>query len=180
MYVCLYISADCAMQFYACVCISATFAQYNPIIRAWKEGGCRRGIVAQWQSTGGSSQRPWDRFPAAPLFLSSPCRFKGLQTVEAPIVSFVDTITIGLWTTEGSCPSDSSTAVITLNNFSHQLTHTAITLHLSIQSYVRVCMFVTLVQLFHNSVAKMCPWGQLRPGLLPGLCGQYLMEEHNH
>ena len=44
---------------------------------------------------------------------------------------FIDTITIGLWTTEESCPSDSFTAVITLNNFSHQLTHTAITLHLS-------------------------------------------------
>ena len=35
------------------------------------------------------------------------------------IVSFIDMITIGLRTTEESCPSDSSTAVITLNNFSH-------------------------------------------------------------
>ena len=34
MYVCMYvcISADCAMQFYACVCISATLAQYNPML----------------------------------------------------------------------------------------------------------------------------------------------------
>ena len=40
-------------------------------------------------------------------------------------------ITIGLRTMEESCLSDSSTAVITLNNFSHQLTYTAITLHLS-------------------------------------------------
>ena len=47
------------------------------------------GVVAQWQSTGGSSQRPWVRFPAAPLFLSSPCRFKGLRTVTAQIVSFI-------------------------------------------------------------------------------------------
>ena len=30
-------------------------------------------------------------------------------------MSFIDTITIGLQTTEKSCPSDSSTAVITLN-----------------------------------------------------------------
>ena len=88
----------------------------SKLIRAWKEGGCRRGVVAQWQSTGGSSQRPWVRFPAAPLFLSSPCRFKGLRTVAAPIVSLIDTITIGLRTTEESCPSDSSIAVITLSN----------------------------------------------------------------
>ena len=34
MYVCMYvcISADCAMQFYACVCISTTLAQYNPML----------------------------------------------------------------------------------------------------------------------------------------------------
>ena len=32
---------------------------------------------------------------------------KGLQTVAAPIVSFIDMITIGLWTTEESRPSDS-------------------------------------------------------------------------
>ena len=106
----------------------------SKLIRAWKEGGCRRGVIAQWQSTGGSSQRPWVRFPAAPLlllaplFLSGPCRFKGLRTVAAPIVSLIDTITIGLRTTEESCPSDSTTAVITLSNFSHHLTHTAITL----------------------------------------------------
>ena len=100
----------------------------SKLIRAWKEGGCRRGVVAQWQSTGGSSQRPWVQFPAAPLFLSSPCRFKGLRTVAAPIVSINDTITIGLRTTEESCPSDSSTAVIMLSNSSHHLTHTAITL----------------------------------------------------
>ena len=82
---------------------------------------CRRGVVAQWQSTGGSSQRPWVRFLAAPLFLSSPCRFKGLRTVAAPIVSLIDTITIGLRTTEESCPSDSSIAVITLSNFAHHV-----------------------------------------------------------
>ena len=34
MYVCMYvcISKDCAIQFYACVCISATLAQYNPML----------------------------------------------------------------------------------------------------------------------------------------------------
>ena len=36
-------------------------------------------------------------------------------------MSFIDTITIGLRTTEESCPSDFSTTVITLNNFSHQV-----------------------------------------------------------
>ena len=30
MYVCIF--TDCAMQFYACVCISATLAQYNPML----------------------------------------------------------------------------------------------------------------------------------------------------
>ena len=35
-------------------------------------------------------------------------------------MSLIDTITIGLRTTEESCPSDSSTAVITLSNFSHR------------------------------------------------------------
>ena len=45
----------------------------------------------------------------------------------------------------------------------------------TIQSYARVCISVTLAQLLHNSVAKMCPG----PRLLPGLCGPYLMEEHN-
>ena len=29
------------------------------LLHAWKEGGCRQGVVAQWQSTGGSSQKPW-------------------------------------------------------------------------------------------------------------------------
>ena len=53
--------------------------------------------------------------------LPLPCRFKGLRMVAAPIVSFIDTITIGLRTTEESCPSDSSTAVITLSNFSHHV-----------------------------------------------------------
>ena len=72
------------------------------------------GIVDQWQSTGGSNQRLWVRFMAVTLFLSSPCRFMGLWTLAAPIVSFIDMITIGLWTTEESHPSDSSTAVITL------------------------------------------------------------------
>ena len=43
-------------------------------------------------------------------------------------MSLIDTITIGLRTTEESCPSDSSIAVITLSNFSHHLTHAAITL----------------------------------------------------
>ena len=31
-------------------------------------------------------------------------------------------------------------------------------------------------KILHNLVAKMCPWGQLQPGL-PGLRGLYLMEE---
>ena len=39
--------------------------------------------------------------------------------VIVTIVSSIDTIIIGLRTTEESCPLDSSTAVITLSNFSH-------------------------------------------------------------
>ena len=89
------------------------------------------GVVAQWQSTGGSSQRPWVQFPAAPLFISSPCRFKGLRTVAAPIVSLIDTITIGLRTTEESCPSDSSIAVITLSNS-----------HIVYCTCIKVCLIV--------------------------------------
>ena len=77
------------------------------------------------------------------FYLSSPCRFKGPRTVAAPIVSSIDTIIIGLRTTEESCPSDSSTAVITLSNFSHHLTHTAITL-ISQQSLKLHCMFCNL------------------------------------
>ena len=74
MYVC--ISADCAMQFYSCVCISATLAQYNPMFAAYV------------------------------------------------------------------CPS-------------------------------RLCNYCTIQW-------PKCAWDDYDPGLLPGLCGQYLMEEHNH
>ena len=37
--------------------------------------------VAQWQSAGSLSQRPWVRLPAAPLFFHAFCHFKGLQTI---------------------------------------------------------------------------------------------------
>ena len=50
----------------------------------------------------------------------------------------------------------------------------------AVQSYARLCMSVTVVQLLCNSVAKMCPGDDYGPGLLPGLCGPYLMKEHNH
>ena len=36
-----------------------------------------------------------------------------------------------------------------------------------------------LAQLLHNLVAKMCPWGRLRP-LDYCLRGPYYMAEHNH
>ena len=72
-------------------------------------------VIAQWQSAGGSGQRPWVQLPAAPPFLCVLYHFEGLQTVMAQIVSFIiDTITIGLWTIEESRPSDFSTAVIML------------------------------------------------------------------
>ena len=58
------------------------------------EGGCRQGVVAQWQSTGGSSQKPWVRFPAAPLFLSRPW-----------LCLELDTISIGLLPLEAGVPS---------------------------------------------------------------------------
>ena len=63
-------------------------------------------VVPQWQSTGGSNQRPWVRSPVAPHFFLCLCRFKGLRTVTAPIV-FNYTVTIGLWTLGGSHPSES-------------------------------------------------------------------------
>ena len=50
----------------------------------------------------------------------------------------------------------------------------------AIQSYAHVCMSVMLAQLLCNSVAKMCYRDDYGPGLLPDLCGLYLMEEHNH
>ena len=65
----------------------------------------------------------------------------------------------------------------------------------TMQFYACVCISTTLVQYnpmlayvcrsrfaqcLRNSVAKMNPWGRLRPGLLPGLCGPCLMEEHDH
>ena len=62
------------------------------------------GVVAQWQSTGCSSQRPWVWSPAVPPFFLSLCRFKGLRTVTVPIV-FNQTITIDLWTVGESRPS---------------------------------------------------------------------------
>ena len=34
------------------------------------------GVVAQWQSAGGLSQRPWVRFPVAPHFFLPLCHFK--------------------------------------------------------------------------------------------------------
>ena len=46
MYVC--ISADCAMQFYAYVCISATFAQYNPLLAYVWPSRLRNYCTIQW------------------------------------------------------------------------------------------------------------------------------------
>ena len=54
-----------------------------------KKGGCLSvGVIAQWQSAGSLGQRPWVHLPAAPLFIRALCRFKGLWTVMAQIVSF--------------------------------------------------------------------------------------------
>ena len=46
------------------------------------------GVIAQWQSAGSLGQRPWVHLPAAPPFIRALCRFKGLWTVMAQIVSF--------------------------------------------------------------------------------------------
>ena len=51
-----------------------------------REGWLSVGVVAQWQSAGGLSQRSWVQSPAAPPFFLSLCCFKGLWTVTAPIV----------------------------------------------------------------------------------------------
>ena len=63
------------------------------------------------------------------------------------------------------------------------------------QFYACVCTSATLVQYnpmlvyvcpshfvqcLCNSVAKMCPVDDYGPGLLPGLGGPYLMQEHDH
>ena len=73
------------------------------------------GVIAQWQSADGLGQRPWVQLPVALPFFHVLCHFEGLRTVMAQIVSFIiDTITIGLWTIEETCPSDFSTAVIML------------------------------------------------------------------
>ena len=53
------------------------------LLPAGREGWLSVGVVAQWQSAGGSSQRPWVRSPAAPPFFLSLCHFKGLRTVTA-------------------------------------------------------------------------------------------------
>ena len=87
----------------------------------WKSnpGPLERRVVAVVHHS--SVAEHWQLKPEAlglitggPFFLSSPCRFKGLQTVAAPIVLFIDMITISLPTTEESRPSDASTAVISL------------------------------------------------------------------
>ena len=43
-------------------------------------------VVAQWQSVGSLSLRPWVQLPAVPPFFLSLCRFKGLQTVMVQII----------------------------------------------------------------------------------------------
>ena len=47
----------------------------------------------------------------------------------------------------------------------------------AIQSNARVCMSVTLRTI---EWPKCAPGDNYGPGLLPGLCGPYLMEEHDH
>ena len=47
------------------------------------------GVVAQWQSAGGLSQRPWVRFPVAPLSLEPFAVSKVLRTVMVQTVSLI-------------------------------------------------------------------------------------------
>ena len=69
------------------LCTSSTI---TPRKLQWQERGMVPvGVVAQWQSTGGLSQRPWVQLPAAPPFFRALCCFKGLWTATAQIVSFI-------------------------------------------------------------------------------------------
>ena len=49
----------------------------------------------------------------------------------------------------------------------------------AIQSYACVCMFVACATIAQFS-GQNVPRDNYGPRLLPGLCGLYLMEEHNH
>ena len=88
----------------------------------WLPSGRRSSVAEHWRL----KPEALGSIPGGATFPSKPLPFQRSTDGGGPIVSFIDTI--GLRTTEESCPSDSSTAVITLSNFSHHLTHTAITL----------------------------------------------------
>ena len=55
--------------------------------------------------------------------------------------------------------------------------HPQIVQYNAILAYVCPSRFA---QFLRNSVAKMCPVDNYGPGLLPGLGGPYLMQEHDH
>ena len=82
------------------------------------------GVIAQWQSTGGLSQRPWVWFLAAPVFFLFFCHFKGLRTLTAQITS------IGLWTWVHPVYR-APYAVISSRFFRNHKTYTAIITYIS-------------------------------------------------
>ena len=57
MYVC--ISADCAMEFYASVCISATLAQYNPMLAYVCLSRLCNYCTILWPKCAQGQLRPW-------------------------------------------------------------------------------------------------------------------------
>ena len=60
-----------------------------PGIEPRDSGFCRQDVVAHWQSTGGSSQKPWVRFPEMLLFLLSPCLVLS-DSIDIAIIAIVN------------------------------------------------------------------------------------------
>ena len=54
------------------------------------------GVVAQWQSIGMESQRPWVRIPVAPPFFPALNLFQRSMDVKAQLSSDFGVLTVGL------------------------------------------------------------------------------------
>ena len=62
---------------------------FEQVIKVKMRGSCQWCVVAQWQSTGSLSQRPWVWLPVAPPISQALCHFKGPWMVTAQIVSLI-------------------------------------------------------------------------------------------
>ena len=70
----------------------------------WLPSGRRSSVAEHWRL----KPEALGSIPDGATFPFKPMPFQRSTDVAAPIVSLIDTITIGLRTTEESCPSDSS------------------------------------------------------------------------